>query len=143
MPNEDTNGTFYTASTPSIRYQDENGNFKDGSSFGLRRAVGIIDHFLDMGVAKETCRNSRMLQFLFGLNSMGERYLRPSARRRVPSPTGDKCEFGGCRPGATSSWAYRILRNAEAICFGRKGLYVRPILTPSSPLQLLSRYQLW
>lgn len=33
-PNEGANRTFSTASTPSIRYRDEKGDFKDGSSFG-------------------------------------------------------------------------------------------------------------
>jgi hypothetical protein len=36
-------------------------------------------------VAKETCRNNRILQFLFGLNSMGENIfgdLREAAFRR-------------------------------------------------------------
>jgi hypothetical protein len=42
-PNEGTNGTFYTASTPSIRYQDEKGDFKDGSSFGRHDLLDLAE----------------------------------------------------------------------------------------------------
>jgi len=42
-PNEGSSGTFYTASTPSIRYQDEKGEFKDGSSFGRHDLLDLAE----------------------------------------------------------------------------------------------------
>ena len=42
-PNEGANGTFYTASAPTIRYQDEKGDFKDGSSFGRHDLLDLAE----------------------------------------------------------------------------------------------------
>ena len=42
-PNEGSNGTFYTASTPVIRYQDDKGEFKDGSSFGRHDLLDLAE----------------------------------------------------------------------------------------------------
>jgi hypothetical protein len=40
-PNEGTNGTFYMASFPVIRHQDDKGDFKDGSSFGRHDLLNL------------------------------------------------------------------------------------------------------
>jgi hypothetical protein len=55
-PNDGTNGTFYTASTPTIRYQDEKGDFKDGSSFGRHDLLDLAE------AAREAASKIRDLQ---------------------------------------------------------------------------------
>jgi hypothetical protein len=42
-PNPGSNGTFYTASMPTIRYQDDKGEFKDGSSFGRHDLLDLAE----------------------------------------------------------------------------------------------------
>ena len=54
-PNEGTNGTFCTASSPVIRYQDDKGDFKDGSSFGRHDLLDLAK------VAREAARKIRDL----------------------------------------------------------------------------------
>jgi hypothetical protein len=42
-PNEGANGTFYTASSPTIRYKDDKGEYKDGSSFGRHDLLDLAE----------------------------------------------------------------------------------------------------
>ena len=42
-PNEGKNGTFYTASTPTITYKDEAGQFREGSSFGRHDLLDLAE----------------------------------------------------------------------------------------------------
>jgi hypothetical protein len=61
------------------------------------------------GVAKETCRNDRMLSFCLGSNSTGKEDSPRPARRRILPQTGDRCGPGTVGLRATSRWLYRIV----------------------------------
>jgi hypothetical protein len=54
-PNDGANGTFYTASAPTICYQDEKGDFKDGGSFGRHDLLDLPE------AARETATKIRDL----------------------------------------------------------------------------------
>lgn len=41
--NEGSGGKFYTASTPTISYKDESGQWKDGSSFGRHDLLDLAE----------------------------------------------------------------------------------------------------
>jgi hypothetical protein len=41
--NTGKNGDFYTASAPTIRYQDEKGEWKDGSSYGALDLLALAE----------------------------------------------------------------------------------------------------
>lgn len=42
-PNEGKNGTFYTASAPTVTYKDEKGDYKDGGSFGRHDLLDLAE----------------------------------------------------------------------------------------------------
>jgi hypothetical protein len=41
--NEGSSGSFYTASTPTISYKDESGQWKDGGSFGRHDLLDLAE----------------------------------------------------------------------------------------------------
>lgn len=53
--NEGTSGKFYTASTPTISYKDEAGNWQEGGSFGRHDLLDLAE------AARETATKIRDL----------------------------------------------------------------------------------